>query len=225
MITILLVDGEPRTARALRTKLIARGYEVLTAQDNQTAVELAAERDPDVVVLDPGPASAKCTKAIAGLRTRTTAPIIVVSAIDAPARKVELLDAGADDYVTKPFDMEELLARLRAVVRRATPQALKDPVVKTAAFTIDLRAKKVHRGDTEVHLTPYEWNVVEILVRNSGKLVLQKQLLHDVWGPSRTGETQYLRVYLAQLRRKLEPDPSRPRYFITEPGLGHRFEL
>jgi two-component system KDP operon response regulator KdpE len=225
MITVLLVDGEPRTARALRTKLTARGYHVLTAQDNQSAVNLATEHDPDVVVIDPGPARAEGAKVVTGLRTRTTAPIVVVSAIDAPAHKVRVLDAGADDYVTKPFNMQELLARLRAVVRRATPQALKDPVITTAAFTIDLGAKKVHRDGVEVHLTPNEWNVVEILVRNSGRLVPQKQLLHDVWGPSRTGETQYLRVYLAQVRRKLEPDPSRPRYFITEPGLGHRFEL
>lgn len=119
MITVLLVDDEPRTACALRTTLTARGYEVLTAQDNQIAVELAAERDPDVVVLDPGPAGTESTKVIAGLRTRTTAPVIVVSALDVPARKVELLDAGADDYVVKPFDMEEMLARLRALVRRA----------------------------------------------------------------------------------------------------------
>jgi two-component system KDP operon response regulator KdpE len=151
-------------------------------------------------------------------------PIVVLSARTESSRKVEALDAGADDYVTKPFGMDELLARLRAAVRRSMKQAVDDPIVKTAAFVIDLAAKKVHRDGTEVHLTPTEWGLLEILARNRGRLVSQKQLLQEVWGPSYSAESQYLRVYMAQLRRKLEPVPSRPRHLITEPGMGYRFE-
>jgi two-component system KDP operon response regulator KdpE len=165
------------------------------------------------------------TEVIAGLRGWTSVPIIVLSARTDSADKVEALDAGADDYVTKPFGMDELLARLRAAVRRTNVAAEVDqPVIATNAFTIDRAAKKVHRGGVEVHLTPTEWGILEMLVRHSGRLVTQRQLLTEVWGPAYLKETHYLRVYLAQLRRKLEPDPSRPRYFVTEPGMGYRFE-
>jgi two-component system KDP operon response regulator KdpE len=225
MTTVLVVDDEPQIVRALRINLSARGYDVLTAYDGKTALRIAVDDKPDVVVLDLGLPDLDGVDVIAGLRGWTSMPIIVLSARTESALKVEALDAGADDYVTKPFGMDELLARLRAAVRRATTQSVEDPIVTTATFTIDLAAKKVHRDAAEVHLTPTEWGLLEILARNPGRLVSQKQLLQDVWGPSHVGESQYLRVYLAQLRRKLEADPSRPRHLITEAGMGYRLEL
>lgn len=224
MTTVLVVDDEPQIVRALRINLSARGYDVLTAHDGRTALEVAADGKPDVVVLDLGLPDIDGVDVIAGLRGWTSVPILVLSARTESARKVEALDAGADDYVTKPFGMDELLARLRAAVRRSTTLSVEEPIVTTATFTIDLAAKKVHRDGAEVHLTPTEWGLLEILARNPGRLVSQKQLLQEVWGPSQVGETQYLRVYLAGLRRKLEPDPSRPRHLITEPGMGYRLE-
>ncbi|GAA3433052.1 response regulator [Kutzneria kofuensis] len=226
MTKVLVVDDEPQIVRALRINLSARGYQVLTAHDGASALRAAAETKPDVVVLDLGLPDLDGTDVIAGLRGWTTVPILVLSARTDSSDKVEALDAGADDYVTKPFGMDELLARLRAAVRRsATSNADgEEAVVETASFTVDLAAKKVHRDGEEVHLTPTEWGVLEVLVRNRGRLVAQKQLLQDVWGPQYATESHYLRVYLAQLRRKLEPEPSRPRHLLTEPGMGYRFE-
>jgi two-component system KDP operon response regulator KdpE len=222
---VLVVDDEPQIVRALRINLSARGYEVLTAHDGATALRLAADGKPDVVVLDLGLPDMDGTDVIAGLRGWTTLPIIVLSARTDSADKVDALDAGADDYVTKPFGMDELLARLRAAVRRSAVTGPEDePIVKTASFTVDLAAKRVLKDDVEVHLTPTEWGLLEVLARNAGKLVAQKQLLRDVWGPAYEKETHYLRVYLAQLRRKLEPEPARPRHLLTEPGMGYRFE-
>jgi two-component system KDP operon response regulator KdpE len=198
----------------------------MTAYDGKTALSVAIENKPDVVVLDLGLPDIDGVDVIAGLRGWTSVPIIVLSARTESTRKVEALDAGADDYVTKPFGMDELLARLRAAVRRTTAApAVDDPIVKTASFTVDLAVKRVHRDDREVHLTPTEWGMIEILARHPGRLVSQKQLLQEVWGPSHTSESQYLRVYMAQLRRKLEPEPAHPRHLITEPGMGYRFEL
>jgi two-component system KDP operon response regulator KdpE len=225
MTTVLVVDDEPQIVRALRINLSARGYDVLTAYDGKTALRVAVDEKPDVVVLDLGLPDIDGVDVIAGLRGWTSMPIIVLSARTESALKVEALDAGADDYVTKPFGMDELLARLRAAVRRATTQTVEDPIVTTATFTVDLAVKKVHRDGAEVHLTPTEWGLLEILARNPGRLVSQKQLLQDVWGPTHVGESQYLRVYLAQLRRKLEADPPRPRHLITEAGMGYRLEL
>jgi two-component system KDP operon response regulator KdpE len=226
MTTVLVVDDEPQIVRALRINLTARGYDVLTAHDGATALARAAEGRPDVVVLDLGLPDIDGTEVIAGVRGWSSVPIIVLSARSDSSDKVEALDAGADDYVTKPFGMDELLARLRAAVRRsaAVPDD-EEAVVTTASFAVDLAAKKVRRDGAEVHLTPTEWGLLEILVRNRGRLVAQKQLLLEVWGPSYARETHYLRVYLAQLRRKLEPEPSRPRHLLTEPGMGYRFEL
>jgi len=221
---VLVVDDEPQLARALRINLKARGYEVDTAADGRAALEAAARRHPDVIVLDLGLPDMDGTEVIKGVRGWTTVPIIVLSARHASDDKVDALDAGADDYVTKPFGMDELLARLRAAVRRAAPAGEQAAVVETDAFTIDLAARKAIRDGAEVRLTPTEWHILELLVRNAGRLVGQRQLLHEVWGPSYGTETNYLRVYLAQLRRKLEPDPARPRYLITEPGMGYRFE-
>jgi two-component system KDP operon response regulator KdpE len=223
MIRVLVVDDEPQIVRALRINLRARGYEVDAAADGRAALDLAARRHPDVVVLDLGLPDMDGVEVIRGLRGWLTVPIIVLSARHASDEKVDALDAGADDYVTKPFGMDELLARLRAAVRRAQPAA-ESAVVETETFSVDLAAKKVHRDGADVRLTPTEWHILEVLVRNAGKLISQQQLLREVWGPSYEQETNYLRVYLAQLRRKLERDPSHPRHLITEPGMGYRFE-
>jgi two-component system KDP operon response regulator KdpE len=226
MSKILVVDDDAQIRRALRINLSARGYEVLTADDGASALQIAAEAHPDAVVLDLGLPDLDGTDVIAGLRGWTHVPIVVLSARTDASDKVGALDAGADDYVTKPFGMAELLARLRAALRRAQISHVDgDPIVATASFTIDLSAKRVVRDDSEVHLTPTEWGILEQLIRNQGKLVGQQQLLREVWGPSYTKETNYLRVYLAQLRRKLEIDPAHPRHLITEPGMGYRFVL
>ncbi len=224
---VLVVDDEPQIVRALVINLKARKYEVDAAPDGRTALELAASRHPDVVVLDLGLPDMDGVEVIRGLRGWTRVPILVLSARHSSDEKVEALDAGADDYVTKPFGMDELLARLRAAVRRAEPAGPgEDDVttVETEGFTVDLAAKKVNRGGKDVRLTPTEWHLLEVLVRDTGRLVSQKQLLQEVWGPSYGTETNYLRVYMAQLRRKLESDPSHPKHFITEPGMGYRFE-
>ncbi|HET6776062.1 MAG TPA: response regulator [Acidimicrobiales bacterium] len=223
MSRVLVVEDEPQMRRALTTNLRARGYEVDEATSGEQALELAARRHPDAVVLDLGLPGIDGIDVVHGLRGWTTVPILVLSAREDEASKVEALDVGADDYVTKPFGMDELLARLRAALRRGTP-AGEEPMVSTDDFVVDLAAKRVTRGTHPVHLTPTEWQVVEVLVRNPGKLVSQRQLLADVWGPQYRTETNYLRLYLAQIRRKLEPEPSRPRYFLTEPGMGYRFQ-
>jgi two-component system, OmpR family, KDP operon response regulator KdpE len=223
---ILVIDDEPQILRGLRTNLVARGYEVDTAADGETALDLAVRDRPDVVIVDLGLPGIDGIEVIRGLRTWTAVPIIVLSAREQESEKVAALDAGADDYVTKPFGMGELLARVRASERRqAVPPEEEPAIVETGDFTVDLAAKKVVASDgSAVRLTPTEWHLVEILVRNPGKLVSQRQLLHEVWGPRYEEETNYLRVYMAQIRRKLEPDPAAPKHFITEPGMGYRFE-
>lgn len=224
MSRILVVDDEPQILRALRINLTVRGYDVVTASTGAGALRAAAERPPDVVILDLGLPDMDGTEVLAGLRGWCTAPVIVLSARTDSADKVEALDAGADDYVTKPFGMDEFLARVRAAARRGTTAAdTSEPSVETAAFTVDLAAKTVSRQGEQVHLTPTEWGMLEMLVRNRGKLVGQKELLREVWGPAYDTETHYLRVYLAQLRRKLEDDPARPKHLITEAGMGYRF--
>ncbi len=223
MSRVLVVDDEPQILRALGINLRARGYEVDLAPDGERALDVAARHHPDVVVLDLGLPGIDGVDVIRGLRGWSQVPIVVLSVRDAEGDKVAALDAGADDYVTKPFGMDELLARLRAALRRTTP-AEEEALVETEDFTIDLAAKKVRRNGEEVRLTPTEWNLVEVLVRNRGRLVAQTQLLQEVWGPQYHDETNYLRVFMAQVRRKLEPEPAQPRYFITEPGMGYRFE-
>jgi len=219
---ILVVDDEPEICRTLGINLRIRGYDVDVAGDGEAALDLAARHHPDAVVLDLGLPGIDGVDVIAGLRGWSRVPIVVLSARDGEPEKVAALDAGADDYVTKPFGMDELLARLRAALRRATP-AEEDAVIETPDFTIDLATKRVTRGNEEVRLTPTEWNVVELLVRNPGKLVSYRQLLREVWGPGYEKETHYLRVFMAHVRRKLEPEPSHPRYFHTEAGMGYRF--
>ena len=200
------------------------GTRSISAETGEQALELAARHHPDVVVLDLGLPGIGGVEVIEGLRGWSRVPIIVLSVREAESDKVAALDAGADDYVTKPFGMDELLARLRSALRRATP-ADEEAVVTTPDFAIDLAAKRVtNAAGDEVRLTPTEWQIVEVLVQHRGKLVAQKQLLQEVWGPAYETETNYLRVFMAQVRRKLEPNPSAPRYFITEPGMGYRFE-
>ncbi|MCT2590661.1 response regulator [Streptomyces sp. N2-109] len=224
---VLVIDDEPQIVRALVINLRARKYAVDAGHDGATALRLAAERRPDVIILDLGLPDMDGVEVIRGIRGWTRVPILVLSARQTSDEKVEALDAGADDYVTKPFGMDELLARLRAAVRRtepATSGGAEPGIVEAEAFTVDLAAKKVNRAGRDIRLTPTEWHLLEVLVRNTGRLVSQRQLLQEVWGPSYGTETNYLRVYMAQLRRKLENDPSHPRHFITEPGMGYRFE-
>ena len=220
---VLVVDDDVQIIRAMRINLRARGYAVDTAGDGASALRLVEEQPPTVVLLDLGLPDMEGVEVIQRLRGWTQVPIIVLSARHSAGEKVRCLDLGADDYVTKPFGMDELLARMRAAERRAV-QVEEAPVVRTEAFEVDLGAKRVLRNGEEVRLTPTEWHILEILARNVGRLVSQRRLLHDVWGPAYQNETNYLRVYLAQLRRKLEPDPSRPRHLITEAGRGYRFE-
>jgi two-component system, OmpR family, KDP operon response regulator KdpE len=223
---VLIVDDDTLLLRALRINLTARGYTVVTAADGRTALRAAAELRPDVVVLDLGLPDLDGADVITGLRAFTQAPIIVLSARTDSADKVQALDRGADDYVTKPFGVEELRARLRAAVRRATASegglGPGEPI-QAGDLTIDLAAKIVCREGQQVRLTPTEWSILELLARNHGKLVSRTQLLHHIWGPMDRKETSYLRVYLAQLRHKLERDPAHPRHLITEPGMGYRF--
>lgn len=222
MTTVLIVDDEPQILRALQINLHAHGYAVVPAPNGATALAAAQTQAIDVVVLDLGLPDMDGLDVIAGLRGWTEVPIIVLSARHGSHDKVEALDAGADDYVTKPFGLDELLARLRAATRRAGPQAA-EPLVQTAEFTVDLANKQVMRAGAAVRLTPTEWSVLELLVRNPGRLVSQQQLLTEVWGPAYAKETHYLRVYMAQLRRKLERDPAAPEHLLTEAGMGYRF--
>ena len=223
MTRVLVVDDEPQILRALAANLRARGYAVDLAGTGEAALTLAQRHRPDAVILDLGLPGMDGLEVIEGLRGWTDIPIVVLSVREREADKVAALDAGADDFVTKPFGMGELLARVRAALRRAAP-ADAEALVETPDFSVDLAAKRVTDATgADVRLTPTEWAIVELLVRNPGKLVSQQQLLHEVWGPQYSTETNYLRVYLAQIRRKLEPDPARPRYFVTEPRMGYRF--
>ncbi|MGH3301585.1 MAG: response regulator [Streptosporangiaceae bacterium] len=222
MTRVLVIDDEAAILRALKINLTARKYEVSTAVDGTSGLAAMARERPDVLILDLGLPDMDGTEVIRGVRGWTSTPIIVLSAWGQEGQKVAALDAGADDYVTKPFGMDELLARLRAAVRRASP-APDEPVVTTGDLTIDLARKRVTRAGSDVRLTPTEWQLLEVLVRNSDRLVTQRQLLQEVWGPGYQTEAGYLRVYVANLRRKLEPDPSAPRYLLTEPGMGYRF--
>ncbi len=224
MSRVLVVDDARPILRALDANLRARGYEVDLAETGEAALSCAATRPHDAAIVDLGLPGMGGIDVVRGLRGWTSIPIIILSARHEEAEKIAALDAGADDYVTKPFGMGELLARLRAALRRVGPAEPSELTVETPHFRIDLAAKVVTRPEGgEVKLTPTQWHLVEVLVRNPGRLVSQRQLLQEVWGPQYGEETNYLRVFMAQIRRKLEPDPSRPRYFLTEPGMGIRF--
>jgi two-component system KDP operon response regulator KdpE len=224
MTRILIVEDDPELSRALRINFRARHYDVDVASTAAEALDRAASQPVDLVLLDLGLPDFDGLNVIHGLRGWSDVSIVVLSARDGQWDKVDALDAGADDYLTKPFGMDELLARIRAALRRSpVPEAT--ATIETRAFRLDLGAKKATGPEgTDVRLTPTEWHILEILVRNPGQLVTQRQLLAEVWGPAYQTESHYLRVYLAQLRRKLEVDPSRPRHLITEPGMGYRFE-
>ncbi|WP_243058434.1 response regulator transcription factor [Nocardioides sp. SR21] len=224
MSKVLVVDDEPALARALAINLRAHGWEVVTAADGRSALDAAATEHPDVVVLDLGLPDMDGTEVLAGLRGWTSVPIVVLSARQHGEDKVEALDLGADDYVTKPFAMNELMARLRAAVRRGQAGEPEQSEVVVGALTIDLARKRVARSGADVRLTPTEWSFLELLARNVGRLVPRERILREVWGPSYEHETNYLRVYAAQLRRKLEDDPAHPRHLVTSPGLGYTLE-
>jgi two-component system KDP operon response regulator KdpE len=237
---VLVVDDEPQILRALRINLRVRSYEVDTAATGSQALEVAARHPPDLVILDLGLPDLDGVEVIEGLRGWTTAPIIVLSGRADSMDKVEALDAGADDYVTKPFAMEELLARMRAAARR-TGTVDDQPRVRLGGLVVDLAAKRVIReadqagsppagqagnspAGQDIRLTPTEWHLLEVLLRNPGKLLSQRHLLAEVWGPGYADAAGNLRLYMAQLRRKLEPDPGRPRWLLTEPGMGYRYQ-
>lgn len=224
---ILIADDDPQILRALRITLGARGYDVVTAHDGNAALNAAIEHHPDLVMLDLGMPKLDGIAVIEALRGWATMPILVVSGRTGATDKVEALDAGADDYVTKPFSIDELLARIRALTRRV-PTPDDEPLVVLGDTTVDLSAKQVTRvnegGTATIRLTPTEWRLLEVLLRNPGKLVTRQTLLTDVWGPNFTSDTGYLRLYIGQLRKKLEPVPAKPRYLLTEPGMGYRFD-
>ena len=223
MTRVLVVDDEPRLLRALEINLRAYGYQCVTAVDGETALAAAAEHHPDIIVLDLGLPDLDGVDVIRRIRGWSQVHIIVLSARHGSQDKVDALDAGADDYVTKPFGLDELLARLRVAARRSAIAA-EAPVIETPDFTLDAGARRVVRDGRDVRLTPTEWKIIDRLISHPGRLVSQQQLLLDVWGPAYAKDVQYLRVYMAQLRKKLEPDPGAPRYFVTESGMGYRFE-
>jgi two-component system KDP operon response regulator KdpE len=232
----LIVDDDPQMIRAVRVNLSARGYTVTSASSGRKALSEAATVHPDVVVLDLGLPDLDGVDVIAELRQWTTVPIVVLSGRAGSSDKVEALEAGADDYVTKPFDVDELVARIRAVTRRVTPEQGTGPI-RLGRYIVDLDNRRVtpapeasasDTGNTagcgqEVHLTPIQWQMLEVLLRNPGRLISQRQLLTQVWGPQYESETHYVRQYIAQLRHKLEPDPARPRHLVTELGMGYRY--
>ncbi|MBE7700845.1 response regulator transcription factor [Oerskovia sp. Sa1BUA8] len=222
---VLVVDDDPGLVRALAINLRAHGWDVTVAATGAEALDAAASARPDVILLDLGLPDLSGFEVIEGIRGWSAVPIVVLSARQLGDDKVDALDAGADDYVTKPFAMNELLARLRAAVRRAQPAEVSEPVVEAGDLRIDLARRRVLRAGQEVRLSPTEWSLLEVLVRHRGRMVGRLQLLHDVWGPAYSAETNYLRVYTAQLRRKLEDDPANPRHIITQPGMGYLFEV
>jgi two-component system, OmpR family, KDP operon response regulator KdpE len=226
---ILIVDDEPQIRRALRVNLEARSYATIEAEDGRSALRSAADANPDMVLLDLGLPDIDGVDIVAGIRGWSQVPIIVLTARDDEHSKVLALDAGADDYVTKPFGINELLARIRASLRRVGPTEESPAIITADAFVIDLAAKTAVRtvgssaAPTDVHLTPTEWSIVEYLVRHPDRLVTQRQIVDAVWGPAYAIDANLIRVHLTHIRAKLEPEPAHPKYFVTEPGMGYRF--
>jgi len=223
---ILIADDDPQILRALRITLGAHGYDIVTAYDGASALDAVVAHHPDLVMLDLGMPTLDGLEVIDAVRAWNSVPILVVSGRSGAWDKVEALDRGADDYVTKPFSIDELLARIRALTRRLAGPG-EEPVITFGDITVDLPAKTVVRataaGPQPVRLTPTEWQILELLLRNPGKLVSRQALYAEVWGQVRMTDSGYLRLYLAQLRKKLEPDPANPRHFLTEAGMGYRF--
>jgi two-component system KDP operon response regulator KdpE len=224
-IRVLVVDDEPQIRRFLRTSLSAHGYRVIEAASGREAITLMATEQPELVLLDLGLPDMDGLEVIRRLREWSSVPIIIVSVRGQEAEKVEALDHGADDYVTKPFGIGELLARMRAALRHRLQADLADPVFHTAGLTVDLVRRIVTVEGHEVKLTPKEYDLLRVLVTHAGKVITHQHLLREVWGPGSVHETHYLRVYVGQLRQKLEPDPARPRYILTEPGVGYRLRV
>ena len=222
---ILVVDDEVAMRRALATNLRVRGYKVDLAVTGEQALDMAARHHPDLVILDLGLPGMDGLEVIRGLRGWTTVPIMILSARGTEPDKVAALDAGADDYLTKPFGTDELLARLRVALRHAARGATDEPVFSTGALRVDLAARQVFVNDQEIHLTPTEYKLLTTLVRNAGKVVTHRLLLKEVWGPNAVEHTHYLRVYMTQLRHKIEGDPTRPRILQTETGVGYRLRM
>jgi len=218
---LLIADDDPQLVRALRITLAAHGYDVVAAPDGAAAIQLAAHAHPDIVLLDLGMPQLDGVQVIQALRGWSNVPILVVSGRTGSADKVDALDAGADDYVTKPFQIDELLARLRALSRRAAP-ASGESTVAFGDVVVDLAAKAVTRAGAHVHLTPTEWRMLEHLSRHPGALVTRQELLRELWGTEQVADTGYLRLYMSQLRRKLEQDPPNPVHLLTEQGMGYR---
>lgn len=225
---ILIVDDDPQILRALRITLTVKGYEVLSAADGARAVAVAVDEHPDVYLVDLGMPHLDGLAVIQAVRGWSSAPILVVSGRTGSSDKVQALDAGADDYVTKPFSIDELLARIRALTRRI-PQLEDTPILRLGSVTVDFSARTVVKGTgrktAQVRLTPTEWQVLSILARNPGKLVTRQTMLTEIWSSEHVTDTGYLRLYISQLRRKLEPDPSSPRYLVTEAGMGYRLDV
>ena len=218
---VLVVDDEPQILRALGTTLRGAGYEVETAATAETALAVAAASPPEAVILDLVLPDGSGTDVCRELRTWSEAPVIILSAVGEEREKIAALDAGADDYVTKPFGVDELLERLRAVLRRSAPTS--EPVIEVGDLTIDVANRAVTRGGERLRLSPHEFDLLRVLAQNRGKLLTHRMLLREVWGPAYQAEAHYLHVYVSHLRRKIEPDPSKPRYVLTEPGAGYRF--
>jgi two-component system, OmpR family, KDP operon response regulator KdpE len=222
---VLIVDDEPQIRRFLRTSLSAHGYRVTEASCGREAITLMATEQPELVLLDLGLPDMDGLEVIRRLREWSTVPIIVVSVRGQEGKKIEALDGGADDYVTKPFGMGELLARIRAAFRHRLQAEVEEPVFRSAGLTVDLVRRIVTVDGREVRLTPKEYDLLRLLVTHAGKVITHQQLLREVWGPGSLYETHYLRVYIGQLRQKLEPDPAQPRYILTEPGVGYRLRM
>ncbi|MFL6088577.1 MAG: response regulator [Aeromicrobium sp.] len=223
MTTILIIDDEAALRRTLGITLKARKYEVVAAASGTEGLAAAAAARPELVILDLGLPDMEGTEVVRRLRTWTDVPILVLSGRSDSADKVDALDAGADDYVTKPFETDELLARLRAISRRAETEG-EEPTVHLGDVVVDLAAHQVSRGSEGIHLTPTEWHLLEVLVRNPGRLLRRRWLLAEVWGPGYESAHGNLRLYMAQLRQKVEAEPSSPRFLLTEPGMGYRYD-
>jgi two-component system KDP operon response regulator KdpE len=223
MIRALVVDDEPPIVTALRASLEARGYDVLSAGTGKDGLRMLSSAEPDIVILDLGLPDMEGAEVLRRLRAFSEVPVVILTVREEQAEKVVALEAGADDYVTKPFAMEELMARLRAVLRRAGPEVRTDPVVRFRDIEVDLSRQLVRRKDRIVHLTPTEYRLLEAMITNPGKLLTHRWLLARVWGPGYEAESQYLRVYVAQLRKKLEDEPATPRWILTDPGIGYRW--
>ncbi|MCO6660485.1 response regulator transcription factor [Cutibacterium avidum] len=223
---ILIADDDPQILRALRITLGARGYKILLARDGQHALEMAVDHKPDIILLDLGMPRLDGVQVIEAVRGWSQAPILVISGRSGSAEKVEALDAGAEDYVTKPFSMDELLARIRVLTRRiGQDEGDSEPVIAFGSVRVDLTSHTVTRDGANVRLTPTEWRVLELLIHNEGRLVTRQTMLSQVWGSEHVTDTGYLRLYISQLRKKLEPEPSNPRYLITDAGMGYRLVL